>query len=359
MTTSSWQINVNRSDLARSEIVAGVDLDVELRENQALLAVDSYAMTANNITYAVMGEAMSYWNFFPTGEGWGVVPVWGFGVVVQSKHPEIAEGDRYYGYFPSASHLVVDVTKNSSKSFSDGAAHRLELPPVYSQYTATATDSSYSPDLEDVQSLLRPLFMTSFFIDDYLADNDLFGAERVLVSSASSKTSFALAYCLHRRGVSVVGLTSPANVEFVESLDWYSEVVTYDEIEKYADGGAVSFVDMAGNAEVRTKIHRGFSDLRHSLAVGATHWTELGASEQLPGPEPEFFFAPTQISKRGKEWGPGVTESRVADAWGEFSAKVAEFLKIEQRNGPEAAQAAYLGALDGSADPKVGVIVRP
>ena len=51
-------------------------------------------MTANNITYAVMGDVMSYWDFFPTGEeGWGVLPTWGFAEVEASEAEGVEEGD--------------------------------------------------------------------------------------------------------------------------------------------------------------------------------------------------------------------------------------------------------------------------
>ena len=44
--------------------------------------------------------------------------------------------------------------------------------------------------------IYRPLFTTSFFIYDYLEVNSFFGADTVLISSASSKTSFCLAYLI-------------------------------------------------------------------------------------------------------------------------------------------------------------------
>ena len=49
----------------------------------------------------------------------------------------------------------------------------------------------------DYQALLRPLFMLSFLVDDFLAENEFYGARRVMLSSASSKTAFGLAHLLH------------------------------------------------------------------------------------------------------------------------------------------------------------------
>ena len=43
------------------------------------MRVDRFALTANNITYAVMGNQLKYWSLFPAPSGFGIVPVWGFG----------------------------------------------------------------------------------------------------------------------------------------------------------------------------------------------------------------------------------------------------------------------------------------
>jgi hypothetical protein len=151
--------------------------DEPLAPGQVRVRIDRFALTSNNITYAAFGEAMNYWRFYPTGEeGWGVIPVWGFATVVESTHPEVPVGERVYGYFPMASHTVLTPVRVSAGGWADGAPHRAELHPVYNQLTRCATDPFYTPDTEDVQALLRPLFITSWLIDDFLADNDFFGA---------------------------------------------------------------------------------------------------------------------------------------------------------------------------------------
>src|SRR5271154_512776 len=70
---------------------------------QALLRVDSFGLTANNITYAVMGEIMSYWDFFPAADGWGRVPMWGFAEVERSEAEGVEPGLRLYGDLPPSS----------------------------------------------------------------------------------------------------------------------------------------------------------------------------------------------------------------------------------------------------------------
>ena len=183
--------------------------DTALADGQVRVRVDQFALTANNITYAAMGDLLNYWQFFPTGEpGWGIVPVWGFGTVVQSLHPAIAVGERLYGYWPLASQAVLSPQRASPTGFSDGAAHRASLHAVYNHYVRVGADPFYQPDTEDVQALLRPLFITSWLIDDFLADQQFFGARRMVLSSASSKATTSGWSGLSRRmtGSSDMGL---------------------------------------------------------------------------------------------------------------------------------------------------------
>jgi hypothetical protein len=167
----------------------------ELEPGQALLRVDTFGLTANNVTYAVMGEAMSYWDFFPAEAGWGRVPMWGFADVERSEAQAVDPGTRLYGYLPPSSHLVVAPAKAEAGSFVDGSQRRAPLPSVYNRYAATGSDPFYRPETEEMQMLLRPLFYTSFLIDDQLADEGLVNCGPIVISSASSKTAIAA----HRR----------------------------------------------------------------------------------------------------------------------------------------------------------------
>jgi hypothetical protein len=280
-----------------------------LAPGQVRLAIEHFALTANNITYAAFGEAMSYWGFFPSDDAtdrasWGRIPVWGFAVVAASTTEGVAVGERVYGCFPMASHCVLQPVRVNDKGFMDGAPHRRELHPVYNQYVLCRSDPAYLADREPEQALLRPLFFTSWLIDDFLADNAFFGAQQVLLSSASSKTAYGTAWCLKRRGdVQVVGLTSAANKPFVESLGCYDRVVTYDQVPHEPAVPSV-YVDMAGSGPLRLAVHTRFGDaLSYSCSVGGTHVTELSGAKGLPGPKPILFFAPAQIKKRSEDWG--------------------------------------------------------
>lgn len=334
--------------------------DAPLADGQVRVHIDAFALTSNNITYAAFGDAMSYWQFFPTGEeGWGIVPVWGFGRVVQSLHPGVAAGERLYGYWPMADSAVLQPDRLSEAGFTDAAAHRAGLPAVYNQYLRCNTDPFYTADSESAQALLRPLFITSWLIDDFFADNDFFGASVMLLSSASSKTAYGTAFQLRQRsGIEVLGLTSEANVAFCESLGCYSRVLTYAQLDQVAADAACAYIDFAGNVNLRRDIHTRFANLRYSCSIGGTHVEQLGSAKDLPGPRATLFFAPAQIKKRSAEWGGAELGRRLVQAWRAFHAKVSDsaapWLRVQHHRGPQAVQAAYAQVLAGRGDPREG-----
>jgi uncharacterized protein DUF2855 len=348
------EFEVDRSDLHRTRVVD--DPSPDLSEAGVRLRIDSFALTSNNITYAVFGDAMQYWNFFPASGSWGRVPVWGFADVVESTVAGVAPGRRVYGYFPMATELVVTAGRCDERGFHDLAEHRRPMAGAYNRYVFTDTDANYRPHREAHQMVLWPLFFTSFLIDDFLADNDCFGGPTVLISSASSKTAIGTAFMLSGRDdVRVVGLTSEANAPFVRGLGCYDDVVAYDAIDGLALTDAV-YVDIAGNLDVRAAVHSRFADrLRYSMIVGGTHWDhEAAVAAPDAGPRSEFFFAPTQIAKRTKEWGQAVLDERVGDAWQRYSTWVDGWLLFEECIGPERVETAFRNLVEGHVDPRIG-----
>ena len=348
---------VNRGDRAETRVV---EESVEIREGQVRARIDHFAVTSNNITYSVIGHLMGYWDFFPPAdEGWGRVPAFGYAEIVESRCDGVDVGTRVYGYLPMASHVVLRPGRITPRSFSDTAAHRQPMSKVYNRYEISAADPLHDPAREPQRMLLHPLFMTSFVIDDWCDDNDDFGAETVVVSSASSKTAIGLAHLLSRRaGVPVVGLTSPGNLAFTESLGCYDRVVTYDRVSTLDRGPAV-YIDMSAAGELRAAVHRHFGDdLKASSSVGATDWAHMAGGNDLPGPTPELFFAPSQIEKRNAEWGREEMDRRAREAWTTYSAWTDDWLTIVHHDGPEALAALWAEMLPGRVDPAVGHIVR-
>jgi Protein of unknown function (DUF2855) len=351
-----------RKDALHTTQVKAAD-DAPLQDGDIRVRVERFAFTSNNITYAAFGEAMQYWQFFPTAhEGWGCIPVWGFASVVQSSHPGVAVGERLYGYWPMASHAVLSPAKLSALEFVDGAPHRSALHAVYNKYNRVNQDPFYLDAAnEGIQCLLAPLFTTSYLIDDFFAENGFFGAKVALLSSASSKTAYACAQRLHLRGgVQVVGLTSERNRAFCESLGCYDRVLSYEQLESMAADTACVYVDFAGNAALRSAIHTRFTHLAYSCSIGGTHVEQLGNTKGLPGPKAILFFAPAQIVKRRSELGAEVFGNQLITAWQQFCQTAAHstppWLTVQQHSGSAAVQAAYAQVLAGQGDARVGQV---
>jgi len=350
---ADWDFVIDKTALRRSKIEPAVM--PALAEGQARLAIERFALTANNITYAVFGETMRYWDFFPGPEGFGRIPVWGYATVEASHHPDVTVGQRFYGYYPMSTHLTVTPRKTRN-GFADAAPHRADLPPVYNQYQVAEPAA-----LDDHQALLRPLFITGFLIEDFLDENALFGAQSVLLTSASSKTAISLAFQLKQRGKArVVGLTSPRNAAFVEGLGYYDQVVTYEATSTAPIEEPVVVVDFAGDAPVLRAVHERFADaLAYSCLVGGTHWEAERGGGDLPGPKPAFFFAPDRIRKRAADWGPGGLDERHDAAWAPFVADAPRWMTVKHGQGSEAVAEAYAAVLEGRAGPDEGIVLKP
>ena len=352
---------VKRDDLHKTRIEEDGDAP-ELAEGQALLEIDCFGLTANNITYAVMGDAMSYWKFFPTGEdGWGRVPMWGFANVADGNGTGLEDGARVYGYLPPSTYLVVQPSDAGERGFTDLSPHRAELPSAYQGYRLTEDDPLYEHGSEAAQMLFWPLFFTSWLIDDQIADEGFYGAETIVISSASSKTAIIAAFQLAQRedAPKLIGLTSPGNREFVEGLGIYDGVAGYDEIADLPDGKA-AYVDMSGDGEVRWDVHERYGDdLTHDMPVGMSHHEQLSAGRhgKLRGPTPEFFFAPTRAKKRISDWGGRELDDRMAAAWKPFVEFADGWLEVRTSSGPEGLAETYLEVLDGKVPPQAGHVV--
>ena len=356
------EILINRRDIRESKVVTFDSLP-ELQEGDILVKVDEVAFTANNVTYAVAGEFLKYWNFFPTNEdGWGKLPMWGYGDVIASAHSDIEVGERLYGYWPLASHLVISAVQITRNSLADGAPNRQELNAIYNQYTRAKDLPGFAPAGEHLNSLMRPMFTTSFLVDDFLFDNDCFGAKTLILSSASSKTGYGTAFMHHKKrserfDYEIVGLTSPGNVDFVNSLGCYDRVLPYDEVTTLATDEKAVYVDFSGNGRLRHTIHTHFGDnLTYDCSIGLTDWKMQGSNQNLPGVKARMFFAPAQAQKRIQEWDPKGFQMNLNGAFAEFSEFAKKYTAVEVHSGAENIQSIYTQMVEGTATPSKGYI---
>ncbi len=362
MAQNNSTLLVNRADFA-DVTVASFD-DSPLSSGQIRVDIGPFALTANNITYMVTGDMIGYWKFFdPVAYGLdapetGRMPVWGYGQITESQCDGLEDGQRIYGFLPIARSMIMEPTKVSAMGFADGIAHRAPLHPIYNNYVLTDADPSFVSALDDIQPILRPLFTTSFLIDDLFGSEDFFGAEQVLLISASSKTALGTAFCLKQRGgVKVTGLTSAGNKAFVESTGFYDEVVTYDTINTLASDAPSAIIDMAGNGEITGKIYDHFGDnVVYNCMVGKSHWQGATPPKIEKGAPPSMFFAPDRAKLRIGEWGPAGFAQNLAERWIPFCQSAAKWLDIEKAEGIEAFLPVYKDFLEGRASPTKGYL---
>jgi uncharacterized protein DUF2855 len=321
-----------------------------LQDGEALAKVDRFAFTANNVTYGVVGERIGYWKFFAADDGWGVIPVWGFADIVSSNHPDIKIGERLYGYWPMASHLVMTPGNVKDKRLSDAAPHRAELPPVYNNYQRVNNEPGYDAAMDDDRMVLFPLYATSFCIYDFLKDNDWFGARQVIIPCASSKTAIGTAYAIKGDDAPplLVGLTSPRNKAAVEALGLYDTVLTYDDFADVDANTPAVIVDMSGNGDVLSRLHKHLGEnMRYTSNVGVTHFDANKMGPDFISERSAMFFAPSHIQKRTQDWGPGEFEKRAGAFWREAALKSRDWLKIQKETGDDAVKRAYDEVLSG------------
>ncbi len=358
-TTSATDFLVRRDNLAASSWGTSA-LPTILGQDEVLLRVDRFALTANNVTYAVAGDSMKYWDFFPAPAGFGRVPVWGFADVVASNHADIAEGERLYGYFPMSSHLVIKAGRVNPRGLRDMSDHRQHLAVVYNQYTRVQNDPTWRADTEGMQMLYRPLITTSFLLDDFLAMNAFFDAQQIILTSASSKTSLGLAWLLktQRQGrIRVIGLTGSDNRAFVAGTNCYDEIYGYDDIESLTRVSSV-IVDMAGNRRALAAVHDWMdADLKYSCQVGATHWQALRGATTMAGPRPSPFFAPGHIEQRRTQWGDSGMEAALAKVWQPFLDASAGWIAIQYGVGQATVEAVWAEVVSGRNLPAVGHVL--
>ena len=369
MTTNTpWAIDINRDAITEAKLVA--EPATPLVAGTVRVAISSYAMTANNITYAVFGKPsgllgpdQGYWDFFATREAPGRLPVWGFATVSESACEGVAVGDRFYGYYPMASHALLTPGKVGPQGFTDISPRRASLPPIYNHYQRIEALGDYRAADHDYWPVFRPLFLTGWLIADQFEDESDYGVEQILIASASSKTAIGLGYSVQQRSGTrpeTVGLTSKAHVEALAAQGIYDRVIAYDDISTLDASRASALVDMAGNGAVTRAVHAHFGDqLKASIIVGKSHWDAESEQAALPGPKRQGFFAPGRSQKRAADWGAAALGQKIGAAWIGFMSIAPRLARIDKRSGGDAALAAYQELLSGKADPRAGIVVTP
>lgn len=352
---------VNKSDFSDVSVITKDA--VPLSEGFIRCQVGPWALTANNVTYMVTGERIGYWNYFKP-EAYGIniqthgrMPVWGFARVIESKCEGVPIGEEIYGFFPISDQFDLKPTGLSAMGFQDGNDHRKTLHSLYNRYTFTKFDPSFEPH-QDLQPILRPLFTTSFLIDDFLAERDYFEAEQILILSASSKTALGTAFCAKQRGaIKVTALTSERNKEFTKETGFYDVVETYDTITDLNPDIKTVVVDMSGNGKVLSTVSEHFEEnLKYVCKVGLSHWEAASGPAANPAAPTEFFFAPDQAKIRIAEWGGAGFAQKLGQRWMPFLESASDWLTVQKSNDVTALLKIYQDVLSGDAPPDKGFL---
>jgi hypothetical protein len=382
------EFQISRNDYNKTQIVASHTHERVLSEGEVLLKVDSFALTANNITYAVVGDKLGYWQFFPPTKGnanetdgtssdiakehWGILPVWGFADVIKSNNLEVVEGERLFGYFPPASHLVMKPTAVSPTSWIDGSEHRAHLPVGYNIYRRVHAEAElqkkpYDKAFEPYRMLLYPLHITAFSLFDYFNTNDWFGATQLVMLSASSKTSTGLAYGIAQNASSSsssmmptqVALTSAGNKAMVEGLKVYDQTLAYDELEKIDASKPTLVVDMSGNGQLLSDLHHHLGDnMKFCSNVGVTHWEDVQHGPYFNAERSKMFFAPSQLQALIKEHGMSGFEKLSNDYLKHSISESAKWLKITELDGLQEMNDIFGDVCNGKVSPELGLIIK-
>ena len=346
---------VHKTDLFQTSILQNNISDLD--NGEVLLQIEKFAFTTNNVTYAVAGHTLKYWNFFPAEEPWGIIPAWGFAKVVATKNDALKVGQRFYGYLPMSSHLKVLPGKISSNGFIDFAAHRKKMAVIYNSYQLA--DANTNNQLEDYIPIVKPLFATSFLNYHFLKGEAFFDADQIILTSASSKTALGLAFLLKQNQTDhqkkIIALTSKGNVDFVSNTGFYDQVLTYENYKDLAED-ASTVVDFAGNGPLLKKLQTHFfQQLKYISLIGLTDWKK--GIKGLDIPQSKFFFAPSYAQKFVAEFGPDAFMNQLMSVMQQFIYKIKNDITISEIENLEGLSELYAAMLKGDVDPSRGYIV--
>ncbi len=333
------QFQVHKKDLNKTRLVE-VKNDSELNHGQVRVKVEAFSFTANNISYWATGDKLNYWQFFPALDNenneFGIIPVWGFAEVVESKVDSIPVGERLFGYFPTAETWVMQPVHVKDHLLIDGSEHRQSLAAGYNMYRRVAAEPGYDRSNDALRMLLFPLHITSFCLYDMLSSQDWLGAEQIIIISASSKTSLGLAYALKddKNSPPVVGITSERNKGFVEQTGYYQTIFSYQDVLQIDASKKTVIVDMSGNGQIIGQVHNHLADnMLFSSHVGLTHYDAAGMTENFIKARSKMFFAPSHIQQRLQEWGQEKFDQKAGQFMLEAAIESGRWLRLIETAG--------------------------
>jgi hypothetical protein len=359
------QFQIQKNLFLKGRLVEMPETELEINEGEVVVQIDKFAYTANNITYAVAGDMLGYWKFFPLqgdkNKNWGVIPVWGFADVIKSNAAELPVGERIFGYFPPAKYLKMTPTHITGNQFVEGSAHRSQLPAGYNLYNRVLAEKGYSKEQDNQRALLYPLYLTSYCIWDMLQEATHYEADQILILSASSKTSIGVAYAFQSdpNAPKMIGVTSKGNLDMVRELGLYESTISYDNLSQIDNDKSTVIVDMSGNGGLMAQLHQQLGDkMKHTVFVGYTHWMNAQQRKGINESRTTRFFVPMHAQQRIKEWGYGEFSKRTSNFVFEAGKKSREWLSFRTLTGLKSMDSCHAKVCTGHANPKEGIIIE-
>jgi len=250
-----------------------------------LVRVDLITLSRNMLFYLDYGRSLGFFNLFPTclSKNWTTIPAWGLGTVVLSNVPLLPTGMSLYGIYPysQSGYVLLRPGHFSSMTFIDSEERRREFLPYYNMYIMKSLShqgndwpalSSHVSD--ECLVIYRTLFDVAYSISAWMEDNQYLSSDIYIVSSASSRTAYALVFLLRRqhRKLKLIALTSVKHVQFVKDLHLYDEVLSYGEVQRLSRwrNASIAYVDFAANLPVRRYIEA-LPRFEMLMNVGATN----------------------------------------------------------------------------------------
>jgi hypothetical protein len=326
ITNDSWQLTVNKNDIRKSKIAPN-PRPQQLEKGQVLVKIKKLALTASNVAYAHFGTSRRFWDFFPSPvSGIGILPAWGFGEVVESANEDIPVGEWLYGFFPVASHLVMDAQKTNETIIQSVDLHRLEIASVYNNYTITEEKLDYNARYDDLQALFQPQFFHTFMLEDLLFEKGYFDSEQIVITSASSNIAILLAFLIAERrkqegnSTKIIGLTTFSKAGYVRKSGFFDEIRGYEELNTLSKDEKTLIADFTGNKAMLEEIQDYFGEsLTQLYLVGTSHWNKQISDKNDLTEKKSFFSALPRLKKRKEEWGDKELFDKMGERWIAFT----------------------------------------
>lgn len=327
----AWRYEIDRYNLQSERILQ----DIALQPSCA--RVLQFALSANVVTYVLTGGRFGYWSIFPARDPWIVPPAWG--------EAELDDGKAVYGLVPIGSHTPLKLEATRS-GWREASANREAVDPGYNLYIPATGSARQREDALQ----FRPLVVLGLVLARWLRDESWFGASRVLVTSASSKT--ALGYAMqHSDDLPLDALTSARSRAFVEKTGQYRHTFTYVDLPQ--SNADTLILDFAGDPALIRHLRESHNARVTVVRIGITHANNTLFEDET------VFFAPQRIAHEIAGQGFDAFERDRAAAIAEFAEQSSNWFVREYLDGQEAIVGTFRDLLAGRVAPDRLLIARP